>query len=1221
MNQDKIKNIQHTMDELSSSIDIMITQVMNAKNRNDDMVYSRLSQYIKSELPDYHQTLKSIEKDIFISHTLLSDNADNVEPMIFKSDNPLSDDKLLHDLKEVESSVIISDKENFINPAMLVEKVKDIKNDETVIEPSTHEESIEHVNEVSSEPVSEEDVLPETTQISDDEEHPEEVALNLSVEDVPSNEKAIENVNVLELSDNKEESLPLYENTDHSVNIDEDKVSTEEYNKEMTLLVNEEESIDAVPIDQTEEHPVLSEQVSLDVDNNVVDTVLMPTFGSLDDFDLGDEIEVVEEEALEKESVIPSDKIDVEYLDGFLEEWEIFNPQISTYIYELQNGDESSIASLHRDLHSLKGNAGLVGALRLREKIHGMESIMQAVVEGIKKSKDIATNLYEQFEEVKIMIATIEDGVYENSIFEGKKVIPFNSIDTSSVKEEQSSQTYVEGMSISPVYSDEEEDEDLNEDQWPVFLEEYEELEPKIESLINKIIAGDKTSIVELSRDLHSLKGSVGTTGALKARKAIHEIETILDKVKFEVNELDKDIDLSIAKNILNRFDFFKAMIAEINKGNFESYEKLGKDNKEKSAVVFEEVTKETLVQPTKKSKSESVVKVSVDVLNFLSDEVNEVKLGNSSNETSILKLSGHLKEFEENVNILSKMLRNLELETESQMQSKDLQIEEAKIAGYESEMDALELDRYKDIHELVHSFSEAVNDTFDIYQALVKVIGEMQAISVTQNRSILETQESLSKARLIPFSSRSDNLQALVKSVAMALGKKAILITENDSIEVDRALLDRLKHALDHTLRNCLTHGIEMPEDRKAVGKREEGTIQIILKQEGGRLYITIEDDGAGINVNKVRNKAIEKGLWDASNPMTDTQAADMIMLPSFSTADKIDNYSGRGVGLDVVRNDILSMGGKYEISSVFGKGMKVDIQIPTSISTVFALIVTTGNETLAIPAEVIEEVKFLSKEEVIEAHNKGRITVNIDGSDIEVDFRYLSDLMGIPDDVNEMANYKHLVVCRDRDNIIAVLVNKLMGVKELPIKPLGRTLSSIPGVVSATILPNGVAAFIIDPARARTSLLRFYGIENKESVLPNKNVIDIVNETTNKKLIMVVDDSLTVRKATARFLQKEGYDYILAKDGQNAIEMLATATPDLILLDVEMPRMDGFGLAKHVREHQRHSNVPIIMITSRTAPKHKKRSEALGVNEYMGKPFKEEELLENIKKYTDDK
>lgn len=1177
MNQNKSQIIQKTMDELSSSLESMISQVMKAKNRKSGMVYSRLSKYIKDELPVYHEKIKNIESDIFNPISILKDNTKVIESDIQSDNIPL------HEINKNESIVIINNEIDDVTPELLVEKIESIIIDPIIEEPSTEntpviKETIEDafIKTVNELPTIKQDVLD-----SSKNDNYEDNAIELVKDDTKEN---VSEIAVEEIIHPESEDLLEKEN-------------------------------------KLELEPVLSDSeiVSLDSNNNVVDTIISPTSLSFDDFDLGEEIEVIEEEIIEKDNSIPTDKIDNEYLEGFLEEWEIFHPQISTYIYELQNNDESSVPSLHRDLHSLKGNAGLVGALRLREKIHAMESVMQAVVEGFKKAPDVANKLYEQFEEVKIMIATIDDGIYETSIFEGRKVIPVSHPE--SKQEENLNDIDENKLKVSPSYSEGDEDEDFNEEQWPVFIEEYDELDLKVESLINKMISGDKSSLVELSRDLHSLKGAIGTTGALKARKAIHEMETILDKVKFEVNELDKNIDINIANNILDRFDFFKAMIVEINKGNVETYEKLGKDRKEENKKASTEISTENILDPTKKSKSESVVKVNVDVLNFLFNEVNEVKLGNSANETSILKLNGHLKEFEENVNILSKMLRNLELETESQMQSKDLQIEEAKIAGVESEMDALELDRYKDIHELVHSFTEAVNDTFDIYQALVKVIGEMQAISVTQNRSILETQESLSKARLIPFSSRSDNLQVLVKSVAMALGKKAILITENDSIEVDRALLDRLKHALDHTLRNCLTHGIEMPEDRKAVGKREEGTIQIILKQEGGRLYITIEDDGAGINVNKVRAKAIEKGLWDASNPMTDAQAADMISLPSFSTADKIDNYSGRGVGLDVVRNDILSMGGKYEISSVFGKGMKVDIQIPTSISTVFALIVTTGNETLAIPAEIIEEVKFLSREEVIEAHNKGRITVNIDGSNIEVDFRYLSDLMGIPDDVNEMANYKHLVVCRDRDNIIAVLVNKLMGVKELPIKPLGRTLSSIPGVVSATILPNGVAAFIIDPARARTSLLRYYGIENKESVLPNKNIIDIVNEATNKKLIMVVDDSLTVRKATARFLQKEGYDYILAKDGQNAIEMLSTATPDLILLDVEMPRMDGFGLAKHVREHQRHSDVPIIMITSRTAPKHKKRSEALGVNEYMGKPFKEEELLENIKKYTDNK
>lgn len=1067
MNQNKINAIQNTMDELSYSLNIMISDIKNTKN-NNSMVYSSLSKYIKSELPIYHQKIKDIEKNI-------------LEVSIDKKD----------------------------------------------------------VNTEISEPI---------------------------------------------------------------ITLDNDQITSVESISTINEAIDIEENDTVITIADTIEPHKTLEDVSISADFNIFDTIISPSNNIFDDFDLGEDIDLDIEGNLSELNITPTDKIELDYLDSFLEEWEVSSPQISTYIFELQNENEGSVPVLQNELNRLKGSAELIGALSLSEKINKIEKYVDSLLDGTEKVTNIADNIYEKFEEVKIIVSSIENGIYDKSVLQQN----INELNPNSNE-----------MLISPLYSNNDIDEELSEEQWAIFIEEYEELEPKIDGLINKLVAGDKTSIVELSRDLHSIKGSVGTTGALKARKAIHEIETIIEKIKFEVNELDKNIPLDIAKNVMSRFDFFRRMVSEINKGNFDNYESLGKVKNNK--VEIKDLSNKNIDIDFKgKIKDESVVKVNVEILNFLFNEVNEVKLGNASNETSILQLGGHLKEFEENVNILSKMLRNLELETEGQMQSRRLLLEEAKLAGLETEMDSLEFDRYEDIHELVRSFGEGVNDTFDIYQAFVKVISEMQAISITQNRSIMETQESLSKARLIPFSSRTDGLQYLVKSTAIALGKKAILITENDSIEVDRALLDKLRHVLDHTLRNCLTHGIETPQIRKSVGKREEGTIQITLKQEGGRLYISIEDDGAGININKIREKAIEKGLWDASVAMSDSQAADMISLPSFSTADKVDDYAGRGIGLDVVRNDILSMGGKYEISSVFGKGMKVDIQIPTSISTVFALIVTTGTETLAIPAEIIEEVKFLTKEDVIDAHSKGRITVNIDGSDVEVDFRYLSDLIGITDDINEMANYKHLVVCKDRDNIIAVLVDKLIGVKELPIKPLGRTLSSIPGVVSATILPNGVAAFIIDPARARTSLLRYYGIENKESKLPNKNIIDIVNEVSSKKLIMVVDDSLTVRKATARFLQREGYDYILAKDGQNAIEMLATATPDLILLDVEMPRMDGFGLAKHVREHQRHSNVPIIMITSRTAPKHKQRSEALGVNEYMGKPFKEEELLENIKKYT---
>lgn len=954
------------------------------------------------------------------------------------------------------------------------------------------------------------------------------------------------------------------------------------------------------------EEPV---SASLIKDSSHTDEVSPFDFSMDLDFDESDddvEIPVV--------SAAPAEIIDPSFIDKFFEEWEDLSDNISESIEQIKEGDESSVANLHRDLHTLKGSVGFLGAIRIRTKVHAMENTMQDVVNEIKDSSEIVDNIAEQFEQVKEMILAIENGTYKTSVFNFEEINP--------VKKEEI---------VSPVYSNTEPDDEFDANRWPDFKEEYEEIETEIDGLLGKLVAGDKSAIIELSRSLHTLKGSIGVTGANKARKAIHEMETILEKIRFEAVELGMPLDISIAKNIMNRFDFFKAMIEEIDQGNIENYENIGfaKQNKimnETSAAVAiienqeEHILDNVVAMPlAKKSKDDAFVKVDVHTLNVLSDEMNEVKLGNASNETSINQSLIHIKEFEEIVNIMNKKLRELELETDSQIQSKYLLIEDAKTTGIDHSMDSLELDRYQDIHEIVKSFSESVNDTFDIYQALKRITEEMQAILITQKRAIEETENNLSKARLIPFSSKSDISQQLIRKLAQELGKKARLMTRNDSIEVDRSVLNKIGPALDHALRNCLTHGIEMPEVRKAKGKREEGTIEINVKQEGGRLYITIEDDGAGVNIEKVREKAIEKGLWDVNSPMNDRQAVDMICLPSFSTVDVANHHAGRGVGLDVVRNDILAMGGKYEIISHFGKGMKVEIQLPTSISTVSALMVSTGTEVLGIPVEVIIDVRQLSKEEVLEANASGKISLIIEGEQREIDFRYLSDLMGIHHDPKIMATYKHLIVCQDRDGAIAVLVGELIGVNELPIKPLGRTLSGVPGVVSATLLPNGSAAFIIDPARARTTLLRYHGLEDNESSLPVKNIIDISNTIAAKKMIMVVDDSITLRKAAVRLLQKEGFDYVTAVDGQDAIEMLATVSPDVIILDVEMPRKDGFVFAQYVREHQRFKEVPIIMVTSRIAEKHQKRAKALGVNEYISKPYKDDELMNYIRQYLD--
>lgn len=1156
MSQNKIHLIQNKMDELSTSLNRLIKEVSEKKAALIPY-HEIISEQTQEIIPEYIQSFNEIRT--VVDNTLAS----------YKDDLRIAENRTEIQVSHIEEAV-----DNIVDFPTIQ------NNDET-------EYSIADYAKLS-----------------------EDVEAQVFAE-VPDSLESVRSLD--ELGHSTKDSIQSDDVVEHEVFEVKSASETIELQEAEYSIAHMKETSEDVPAEQFVVLSSVNDEVEELIPASMISGVSQ--YSEPTDFDLSMDLDFddVPEAVIETVSDAPVDKIDDQYIDGFFEEWEDLSANISEGIEQIKEGDESFIAGLHRDLHTLKGHVSFLGAIRIRTKVHAMETTIQDVVNEIKYISEIIDDIAEQFEQVKEMVMSIENGTYESFSIESPESKPLENIEV-----------------VSPVYGDTESEEEFSAEQWVAFKEQYEDVAEEIDGLLNNLMSGDKNAIIELSRSLHGLKGSVGMTGASKARKAVHEMETILEKLRFEAVELEGKLDVSVAKNIMKRFDFFKAMIEEIDQGNIESYENIGlaKRNKalsETSAAVEiienqDNKASDSVVVPfIKKNKDDAFVKVDVHTLNVLSNEMNEVKLGNASNETSVNQSLIHIKEFEEIVNIMTKKLRELELETDSQIQSKSLLVEEAKVAGVDHAMDSLELDRYQDIHEIVKSFSESVNDTFDIYQALKRVTEEMQAILMAQKRAIEETQNNLSKARLIPFSSKSDSSQLLVTKVAKELGKKARLMTRNDSIEVDRSVLHKIGPALDHALRNCLTHGIEMPEVRKSKGKREEGTIEINVKQEGGRLYITIEDDGAGVNVEKVREKAIEKGLWDAKNPMSDRQAVDMICLPSFSTAEVVNHHAGRGVGLDVVRNDILSMGGKYEITSQFGKGMKVEIQLPTSISTVSALMVSTGNEMLGIPVEVIIDVRQLSKEEVIEANSTGRISLVIEGTRREIDFRYLSDLIGLHHDPKTMATYKHLIVCEDREGAMAVLVGELIGVNELPIKPLGRTLSSVPGVVSATLLPNGSAAFIIDPARARTTLLRHHGLDSDEAKLPVKNVVDISNTVIAKKMIMVVDDSITLRKAAGRLLQKEGFDYVTATDGQHAIEMLATVSPDAIILDVEMPRKDGFAFAQYVREHQRFKDVPIIMVTSRIAEKHQKRARALGVNEYISKPFKDDELIHYIREHLD--
>jgi chemosensory pili system protein ChpA (sensor histidine kinase/response regulator) len=457
---------------------------------------------------------------------------------------------------------------------------------------------------------------------------------------------------------------------------------------------------------------------------------------------------------------------------------------------------------------------------------------------------------------------------------------------------------------------------------------------------------------------------------------------------------------------------------------------------------------------------------------------------------------------------------------------------------------------------------------------------------------------------RMVPFANISERLYRIVRQTGKDLGKRANLELSGTEIELDRSVLEKMTAPFEHLLRNAIAHGLETPEQRAKAGKAGIGEIRLSLHQESNEVIFEFSDDGAGLDVARIRQKALENGIIGAEETISDEQAMQLIFTAGLSTAREITEISGRGVGLDVVRSEISALGGRIDITSEPGQGVRFSIHLPLTLAVTKTLLVRAGQITYAIPSTMVEHVQQLKPSEVASVYQHHFV----DWLGRRYALYYLPRLLG--DDQSQVISQPHnpVLLLRSGDYRIALHVDELLGNQEVVVKNIGPQLARLPGIAGATVSSNGRVILIINPV----------AFSQRIAVTRKISKAAAVEAVRSVPLVMVVDDSLTVRKITTRLLERAGYQVVTAKDGIDALEQLAEITPSVMLLDIEMPRMDGFELVKRMRQESRTKDLPIIMITSRTAEKHHDFALELGVNEYLGKPYQEEELLQHIAHYT---
>ncbi len=797
-----------------------------------------------------------------------------------------------------------------------------------------------------------------------------------------------------------------------------------------------------------------------------------------------------------------------------------------------------------------------------------------------------------------------------------------------------------------------------------IFLDEAGEIIDLTSTQLAKWLKGSsqtsdpshKKLLQDLQRNLHTFKGGARMAGIDSLGDLSHEMEFVYEDLALG----KKEVSPAIGQLLNQSHDWLADAIAVLDRGErpqmptalIDALKLFRKDpalliaaTQAKPAVVHEiEATKtvetvkpvtktvaapqaETIIThsddsglpPTtglfpKKHESEvsstEMVRVSATLMEKMINLAGENAISRARIEMELTGFAYTVDEMGVAIQKIAEQLRRMDGELESQIIARHQDEVSQHDGGQYQDFDPLEMDQYSSINQLSKSLAESVSDLLDFRNTLIEKSRDSESLLLQQSRIQSELQEGLMSSRLVPFSRLVPRLQRVVRQTATELGKPVELVILNAEGELDRSVLERMVAPLEHMLRNAVDHGMEPPADRASQQKPEKGTITLSVMREGSEVIITLQDDGRGINVDAVRRKAIERGIIDEETVQTDHDIMQFIFHAGLSTAAAVTQISGRGVGMDVVQSEIRQLGGVVTVDSTAGKGTCFTLRLPLTVAVTDALRVRVGDRIFAVSLSQIERIVRVNTTELEKFYQSNQQTYKVDGQDYRL--RYLGELIG---GAHTPTLYGQnipspLLLIKYEGQRFAIQVDQLIGSREeMVIKPVGAQLASVGSISGATILGDGSVVIILD----LVALARSAGSVARTSA-PQAELKAASAGVAQKQTIMVVDDSVTVRKVTTRLLERHGYQVIAAKDGVDAMSKLEDAHPDLMLLDIEMPRMDGFEVATLVRHSPRLSYLPIIMITSRTGEKHRERAYSIGVNGYMGKPFQEQILLENI-------
>lgn len=856
-----------------------------------------------------------------------------------------------------------------------------------------------------------------------------------------------------------------------------------------------------------------------------------------------------------------------------------------------ERGLKNVLADVRRHVHTLKGAAASVGIKPVAQLSHRMEDLLDLLREGeIQYS-----------EEIRALLFTTFDCLTDLASGSGEAASP-----------ERLSELYGRYSAILPASGSQAPPAAALEpsaDLIDAFRMEAEENLRAVGNLLRAVERkpGDREPFREVRRIVHTVKGAANMVGLSEAAGLAHGLEDLLERAA----ATDGPVDGAELAPLFEMTDVLSDMLSgTILSGTSSTLEqKTGGLGEEQAFDVPGSGSDEAAAVPVKASQ---YVRIPIERLDALVRLVSELVVNRSTFEQHLAAYSREVGELGLSAGRLRRVASGMDSGFEvGAFQGNFGQLSVRAVGGAgtdkRADFDALEFDRYTNVHLLARDLAETSSDIGSAVGELSHRVADFD--SYLNRLSLLtgDLQDRLMRLRMVPLASLATRLHRTVRTTAEKNGKHVELVLEGENVELDKSVIEEIAGPLEHLLRNAVDHGIESESLRRIIGKNPRGQITVSARNEGTQVVLRVRDDGAGMDAETLRSAAVRLGVVTAEKAasMDDADLCDLIFEPGFTTSRTVSETSGRGVGMDVVRTAVRKLEGTLRVETDTGSGTVFTIRLPMTLAILRVLLVKACGEAFALPLGVVSQIRRVEPKQLERIGN--RTVLRIDGAVIPA--AHLGEVLDLKGPQDQSVRRLPVLILDLAEQKLAIAVDQLLEAREVVVKNLGATLRKAPFVSGATLMGDGSVVLILNPSEL---------LPGVESAGPANRLTRAAAPQSRRALeVMVVDDSVSVRRVLTNLVRNHGWNPTAARDGQEALEILQRGyTPDVILLDIEMPRMDGYELTSSIRSTPALRDLPIVMLTSRSGEKHRKKAFDLGVTDYLVKPYQEETLIAVVRR-----